>query len=645
MTEKNLNNKNNKNKDFKNLKNKKNKNPKSFFSQILSIVIFFLILFLIYSLISKNLLQKENTEKKVSISEIVSVLETNNLENKKQNILIEDDKVILDVGTNSKLIAKKEVGESFLNILKNYNISTNTLNNLNITIKEDSGYKYLLGILTFIIPILFLGLMIWFLFKGVRGANMQAMNFGNTKAKFTDGDDEKNKITFKDVAGAKEAKQDLEEMVDFLKNPKKFLDIGAKIPRGVLLTGHPGTGKTLLAKAVAGEAKVPFFYLSGSEFVEMFVGVGASRVRDLFQEAKKHSPCIIFIDEIDAVGRARGVGLGGGNDEREQTLNQILVEMDGFEATDKLIIIAATNRPDVLDKALLRPGRFDRVVKINLPDKESRLEILEVHKKGKKFSDDINLKVVAERTIGLSGAQLASILNEAAILAATENKEVISQKEIIKSIERVIIGPERKSHLSSDEEKRKVAYHEAGHALVASLLDNSDPVHKISIIPRGDSGGVTWNIPLDDKKLVTKKSFIDEIATIYGGYAAENEIYGDVSTGPSHDLQVITSIARDMIMKFGMSEVVGPIAIESDERKVIYGNLQDSKNIIGIDLANKVDIEIKRFCEEGLNTAKKIIKENRNILDEIVKELLEKENLEREEFEEILKKFGIKIKS
>jgi cell division protease FtsH len=541
-------------------------------------------------------------------------------------------------------IAKKESGESFLNILKNYEVSSNTLSLLNIKVKNEEDSSFWSIILPILLPILFLGLMIYMLMRGVKGANMQALSFGQTRAKLIDPNDSKKKITFKDVAGAKEAKQELEEVVDFLKNPKKFLDIGAKIPKGLLLMGAPGTGKTLLARAVAGEAGVPFYHLSGSEFVEMFVGVGASRVRDLFREAKKNSPAIIFIDEIDAVGRARGIGLGGGNDEREQTLNQILVEMDGFEPNEKLIVIAATNRPDVLDRALLRPGRFDRRVMIDLPDRESREEILIVHKKEKPLAEDVSLKVIAERTPGFSGADLASIMNEGAILAAREERKLISQYDLIRSIEKVMLGPERKTHLLSDKEKEKTAYHEAGHALVASLLPNADPVHKISIISRGNAGGYTLKLPLDDKRLLTRKNFIDDIAMAYGGYAAEVEVYGDVSTGPSGDLQSITAIARDMVMKYGMNENVGPLAIESDEKKVVYGNLQDSKNIIGHNLADKVDEEIKKICEEGLATAKRIIKEKRNVLDYIAKELIEKENIEREEFEKILILHGIEVK-
>lgn len=541
------------------------------------------------------------------------------------------------------LVSLKEKNATFLDILKDYDVSSATLESLNIQVKEENKIDFLTLAFIFL-PIIFFGVILWSLLRGVKGANMNALSFGNTKAKLIDPNDNKKKITFKDVAGAKEAKEELEEVVDFLKSPKKFLEIGAKIPKGLLLMGAPGTGKTLLARAVAGEAGVPFYHLSGSEFVEMFVGVGASRVRDLFKEAKRNSPAIIFIDEIDAVGRSRGVGLGGGNDEREQTLNQILVEMDGFEPNEKLIVIAATNRPDVLDRALLRPGRFDRRVTIDLPDRESREDILQVHSKGKPLAEDVNLKVVAERTPGFSGADLASIMNEAAILAAREGRKLISQYDLIRSIEKVMLGPERKTHILSEKEKEKTAYHEAGHALVASMLPNADPVHKISIISRGNAGGYTLKLPIDDKKLNTEKDFIDDIAMAFGGYAAELEVYGNLSTGPSNDLQVITSMARDMVMKYGMNKKVGPVAIENDERKVVYGNFADSKNIIGDNLANAVDDEIKKICEEGLETAKKIVKEKRGVLDYIAKELMEKENLEREEFEDILILHGIAVK-
>lgn len=640
---------NNTEKSNKNQKNKKKK-PINLFSQFLNIFVFIMLLVFAYSLFSNYFIQnKDREEVKISMSELVKNIqnaadaESVSSSSVIRNILIDGDKIYLEEGESTMLVSLKEKNETFLDILKNYDVSSTTLESLNIQVKEENKIDFLTLAFIFL-PIIFFGIILWSLLRGVKGANMNALSFGNTKAKLINPNDNKKKITFKDVAGAKEAKEELEEVVDFLKSPKKFLEIGAKIPKGLLLMGAPGTGKTLLARAVAGEAGVPFYHLSGSEFVEMFVGVGASRVRDLFKEAKRNSPAIIFIDEIDAVGRSRGIGLGGGNDEREQTLNQILVEMDGFEPNEKLIVIAATNRPDVLDRALLRPGRFDRRVTIDLPDRESREDILQVHSKGKPLAEDVNLKVVAERTPGFSGADLASIMNEAAILAAREGRKLISQYDLIRSIEKVMLGPERKTHILSEKEKEKTAYHEAGHALVASMLPNADPVHKISIISRGNAGGYTLKLPIDDKKLNTEKDFIDDIAMAFGGYAAELEVYGNLSTGPSNDLQVITSMARDMVMKYGMNKKVGPIAIENDERKVVYGNLADSKNIIGDNLANAVDDEIKKICEEGLETAKKIVKEKRGVLDYIAKELMEKENLEREEFEDILILHGMAVK-
>jgi cell division protease FtsH len=450
-------------------------------------------------------------------------------------------------------------------------------------------------------------------------------------------------VTFKDVAGAREAKEELKEIVDFLKNPKKFLDIGARIPKGVLLTGSPGTGKTLLARAVAGEAGVPFFHLSGSEFVEMFVGVGASRVRDLFKMAKRAAPAIIFVDEIDAVGRVRGGGYGGGNDEREQTLNQILVEMDGFEPNDKVIVMAATNRSDVLDPALLRPGRFDRRVTLDLPDRRDREEILEVHSTKKPFGEDVNLKVIAERTPGFSGADLFSLMNEGAILAARENRKKISQFDLIRSIEKVMMGPERKSHLFSKKEKELTAYHEAGHALVASVLPDADPVHKISIVARGRAGGYTMKIALEEKKLYSRSEYLDDIAMSMGGYAAERLIYGDVTTGPSNDLQVATGIARAMVTRWGMSDLIGPVALETDGGRGVFGE-QFDRDKPDHESARIVGQEVKRILDEGLVRATEVLVKYRAVLDIIAKKLIEVETLEQTDYEKIISAHGIALK-
>jgi cell division protease FtsH len=453
-------------------------------------------------------------------------------------------------------------------------------------------------------------------------------------------EDDKVKITFKDVAGAKEAKQELAEIVDFLKNPKKFLDIGARIPKGILLMGAPGTGKTLLARAVAGEAGVAFFSMSGSEFVEMFVGVGASRVRDLFKLAKVTAPAIIFIDEIDAVGRVRGTGMGGGNDEREQTLNQILVEMDGFEPNEKVIVMAATNRPDVLDPALLRPGRFDRRVTIDLPDRADRLAILEVHSKNKPFAEDVQLSVIAERTPGFSGADLHSLMNEGAILAARENRTKIGQYDLIRSIEKVMLGPERKSHILSKREKELTAYHEAGHALLASVLEFADPVHKVSIISRGRAAGYTLKLPLEDRKLQSKKEFLDDIVMALGGYVVERDIFGDLTTGASNDLQVATSLARDMVTKYGMSDKIGPVALEATGGRALFGqNVGDKEYSDAVGLT--IDQEVSKIMNDSYARAQVIINEKREALNNIAKALVEAETLERAEFEKILVANGI----
>ena len=469
---------------------------------------------------------------------------------------------------------------------------------------------------------------------------MQAFSFGQSKARITDPNDKNNKVTFKDVAGVKEAKEELKEIVDFLKNPKKFLDIGARIPKGVILTGAPGTGKTLLARAVAGEAAVPFFHLSGSEFVEMFVGVGASRVRDLFKMAKRAAPAIIFIDEIDAVGRVRGTGVGGGNDEREQTLNQILVEMDGFEPNEKVIVMAATNRADVLDPALLRPGRFDRRVILDLPDRADREEILTIHSRKKPFAEDVNLKIVAERTPGFSGADLYSLMNEGAILAAREDRKKVAQFDLIRSIEKVMMGPERKSHLLSTKEKEITAYHEAGHALVASVLPNADPVHKVSIISRGNAGGYTLKLPLEDKRLHSKKEFLDDIAMSLGGYVAEEMVFGDITTGPSNDLQVATSLARAMVTRWGMSEEIGPIALESDGGKAMFGHgIEDkdySERVSGL-----IDSEVSKIMNNAFAQARQVLTEKRKVLDAIAKRLIEVETIEQKEFNDIITANGI----
>jgi cell division protease FtsH len=557
------------------------------------------------------------------------------------SITVDGDTLDLTYADKSEKTSKKEPDAALTTTLANYGVDKTALDKVTITIKQQSSWDYWFTLLApFAGSLLLIGFFVWYLSRQVKGAGMQAFSFGQSKPRVTDPNDEKSRVTFKDVAGAKEAKEELIEVVDFLKNPKKFLDIGARIPKGILLMGAPGTGKTLLARAVAGEAGVPFFSISGSEFVEMFVGVGASRVRDLFLTAKKAAPSIIFVDEIDAVGRVRGTGVGGGNDEREQTLNQILVEMDGFEPNEKVIVMAATNRPDVLDPALLRPGRFDRRVVIDLPDRQDRLEILTIHSRKKPFAEDVNLTVIAERTPGFSGADLFSLMNEGAILAARENRKTIGQFDLVRSIEKVMLGPERKSHVLNKKEKEITAYHEAGHALVASLLPYADPVHKISIISRGRAAGYTLKLPFEDKRMQSKKEFLDDIAMSLGGYVAEKIVFGDVTTGPSNDLQVLTALARTMVTRYGMSDKMGTVALEGDGGRALFGGGVEGKEY-SEKISAEIDAEVKKIITEAYDKAEVIINENRKALNAIAARLVEKETIEREEFEKLLIVHGI----
>ena len=605
----------------------------SLWSNILSTILIFIILSSVYSLIVEN--QKKASQ--ITISELA----TNVAEGKVSKIVVEGDALTAEYTGGEKKETKKEEGVALTETLSRYGVTPEKLSKVSIEVKSQGGFLFwLLNLAPIILPILFIVFFIWYLSRQVKGAGMQAFTFGQSKARIISPNDKNQKVTFKDVAGVKEAKQELSEIVDFLKSPKKFLDIGAVIPKGVLLMGAPGTGKTLLARAVAGEANVSFFSISGSEFVEMFVGVGASRVRDLFQLAKRAAPAIIFVDEIDAVGRVRGVGAGGGNDEREQTLNQILVEMDGFEPNEKVIVMAATNRPDVLDPALLRPGRFDRRVTIDLPDRAEREEILKIHSRQKPFAEDVNLKVIAERTPGFSGADLYSLMNEGAILAARENRTKVSQFDLIRSIEKVMLGPERKSHLLSKREKELTAYHEAGHALVGSVLEYSDPVHKISIISRGRAAGYTLNLPMEDRKLQSKKEFLDDIAMSLGGYVAEKLVYGDLTTGPSNDLQVSTALARDMVTKYGMSDKLGPIALEASSGKALFGRGVEDKDY-SERVSAEIDAEVSKIMNEALARAEKVLHDHRKALDMIALKLVEVETIERDAFEDILIANGI----
>ena len=492
-----------------------------------------------------------------------------------------------------------------------------------------------MSILSSILPMLII-VGLWFMLMNQGGAGGgKVMNFGKSRARRYD--EEKLKITFKDVAGAEEAKQELEEVVEFLKHPQKYNDLGAKIPKGVLLYGPPGTGKTLLAKAVAGEAGVPFFSISGSDFVEMFVGVGASRVRDLFDQAKKSAPCIVFIDEIDAVGRQRGAGLGGGHDEREQTLNQLLVEMDGFSANEGIIMIAATNRPDILDPALLRPGRFDRQIVVDRPDIKGRTEILKVHVKGKPIGPDVNLDVIAQRTPGFTGADLSNLVNEAALLTARKDKKAINMPEMEEAAERVIMGPERKSRVISDKEKRLTAYHEGGHTIVGMMLEHTDPVHKVTIIPRGRAGGYTLSLPKEDKYYATRSEMLDELKVLLGGRVAEALVLKEISSGASNDLQRATQLARQMICEYGMSENIGPVTFGHRQDQVFLGRDIARDKDYSEEVAAEIDKEVRSFMEDAYAATEKLLSDNIDKLHVIAKALMEKETLEEEEINQLVK--------
>ncbi len=608
----------------------------NFINVILIIILVFLLIAGVYSQFGG----KEVDSTSVSLSTLASDVEKGLV----SSLSISGDRITARYTDKSVRTTQKETDASLTESFSRFGVSQKQLASTTIMVSDPGGFGYWLGQLApFLAPLLFLIFFIWLLSRQVKGAGVQALSFGQSKARITMPDDKKQKVTFKDIAGAKEAKQELSEIVDFLKNPKKFIEIGAEIPKGVLLMGAPGTGKTLLARAVAGEAGVAFFAISGSEFVEMFVGVGASRVRDLFKMAKETAPAIVFVDEIDAVGRARGSGMGGGNDEREQTLNQILVEMDGFEPNEKVIVMAATNRPDVLDPALLRPGRFDRRVVIDLPDRGDREEILKIHSAKKQLAEDVNIAIVAERTPGFSGADLASLMNEAAILAAREDRTKIGQFDLIRSIEKVMLGPERRSHILSTQEKEITAYHEAGHAIVASVLPHADPVHKISIISRGRAAGYTLKLPLEDRKLQSRKEFLDDIAVSLGGYVAERMIYDDFTTGASNDLQVSTALARAMVTQYGMSEKIGPVALESPTGKVLFGQGVGDRDY-SEKVAAEIDAEVTRIMTEARTLAEQTLAQHEKAFELVTQRLIEKETIERDEYESIIAGQGIVLK-
>jgi len=597
--------------------------------------VFVLLIFLIISGIFAMFANPFEEEQEISLSQLVEDIN----QGKVKKIVISGNNVDITYQDDAKAKTKKEIESALSQSLINYGIDQEFLKSVEVESKEERGIMFWLGPISLLLfPLLIFGLFFWFIFRQAKSGAMQAFNFSKARARLFGAEGHpKERITFKDVAGLLEAKEELEEVVDFLKNPKKFLNMGARIPRGVLLMGPPGTGKTLLARAVAGEAHVPFFHISGSEFVEMFVGVGASRVRDLFATAKKTAPAIIFIDELDAVGRQRGAGLGGGHDEREQTLNQILTEMDGFERDTNVIVVAATNRPDVLDPALLRPGRFDRRVILDLPDINDREEILKIHVKGKPLALNVNLREIAERTPGFSGADIANLVNESAILAAKRNKPQIYQEELLESIDKVLLGPERRSHILSKKEKKVAAYHEAGHALVAISLPGAEPIRKISIIARGRAAGYTLKLPTRERHLKTKTEFLAELATLLGGYSAEKLVFGEITTGASNDLEKSSELARKLVKEYGMSEKLGPISFGEKEEMVFLGKEIGEQRNYSESVATKIDEEVAKFIKNAQNTAKKILRKRKRLLDKIAKTLVEKETIEKEEFERLIK--------
>jgi len=560
-----------------------------------------------------------------------------------EKLTVINSKIEVEFADERVAIARKEADVNIFDSLENWGAEKEKIRETDIDIEEEQDWSFLLTLLIFSLPILFLFFIFRSIFKQAKGGAMQALDFSKAKARvFGEEGSPKSGVSFKDVAGLEEAKEELKEVVDFLKEPARFLKLGAKIPKGVLLTGSPGSGKTLMARAVAGEANVPFFEISGSEFIELFVGVGSGRVRDLFANAKKKQPCIVYIDELDAIGRARGAGLGGGHDEREQTLNQILSEMDGFSQDAKIVVLASTNRPDVLDSALLRPGRFDRKVILDLPDKKSRESVLKIHVRGKPLASGVNLKEVAERTPGFSGADLANLANEAALLTARKKKTKVGQSEFLEAIDKVLLGPERKSYAMSDKEKELGAYHEAGHAITSSFLPNTEPVRKISIVARGQAGGYTIKIPADENRIKRKSEFVSEMAVLLGGYSTEKIIFGEVSTGAVNDLERASAYARKLVKEFGMSSL-GPVHFKGEKEHVFLGREVGEEKNYSEETAAKIDREVANFIKEASEMAEKVVKKNETVLKKVAKTLIEKETLERNEYEKIIGKENNKL--
>ena len=599
-----------------------------------STIIYVLLFAIIIVLVLYNLQQNPAAQETLSINQVAADIQAGNIVR-----IIEDDNrlrvVYMDGSKEIERISHKDPTATLIEQLIDLGVTPAQLSpdQVKVEIKPPSAWLGVATALGYILPFLLLGGVFWFVFRQAQGSNNAAMSFGKSRARMFTGD--QPTVTFEDVAGVDESKEELKEVVEFLREPEKFISLGARIPKGVLLVGPPGTGKTLLAKAVSGEAGVPFFSISGSEFVEMFVGVGASRVRDLFDQAKRHSPCIVFVDEIDAVGRQRGAGLGGSHDEREQTLNQMLVEMDGFDTDTNVIIMAATNRPDILDPALLRPGRFDRRVVLDRPDMRGREAILKVHAKGKPLAPDTDLAVLARSTPGFVGADLENLVNEGAILAARRNKKAIEQEDLEEAIERVIAGPERKSRLISEEEKRIVAYHEAGHAVVMNALPEADPVHKVSIIARGMAGGYTLALPEDDRTLMGRKKLMADMVGLLGGRAAEEIVFNDITSGAANDLERVTRMARAMVTRLGMSDSLGPMVYGQKEELIFLGREISEQRDYSEAVAEQIDKEVRLLVNDAYARARKILTEYRDKLDLVAKRLLEIETVNREEFESL----------
>jgi len=595
--------------------------------------IFILLIFLVISAIFALFSQPFEKEKTLAITQLVEEIN----QEKIKKITVSGNELQIVYQDDSKAKSRKETEAALSQSLINYGVDKAKLAKVEIVTKEAGGTWTWLGpVLMLLFPLLLFGLFFWMIFRQARGSAMQAFDFTKARARLFGAEGQpREKITFKDVAGLKEAKQELMEVVDFLKTPKKYLQMGAKIPRGVMLVGAPGTGKTMLAKAVANESNVPFFSISGSEFVELFVGVGSARVRDLFSTARKTGKAIIFIDEIDSIGKIRGVGVTGGHEEREQTLNQILAEMDGIGREENLIVMGATNRPEYLDPALLRPGRFDRRIVLDLPDINEREEILKIHSRGKPLALNVNLREVAERTPGFSGADLANVVNEAAIFAARRNKHQIFQEEFLESIEKVLLGPERKSHILSKKEKEIAAYHEAGHALVSSQIAEAEPVRKISIVARGLAAGYTLKMPAEERKIKTKTEFLAEMATLMGGYCAEKLKYGEITTGAANDLERASQLARKLVKEYGMS-ALGPVSFGEREELAFLGREFETGRNYSEKVATKIDREVEKFIKAAENQAKKILTKKKNLLEKISQTLIKKETIERKEFEELI---------